>query len=139
MPFCRKCGHEVGDSDKFCPSCGSSQQGIEAAAEAPQPQMPSPPQKRSSWPLVLLVLLVVGVGIAFVLVSSQRDRQVSCGEYRQAPYRQAQLNVKTDGSENDAEYYDFYVSNAFGTAELGRTLATPILGCSTFRPVVKVL
>jgi hypothetical protein len=46
MPFCRNCGKEITEADKFCPFCGapSKEQAVPSPPPA-APQQPPPPQQ----------------------------------------------------------------------------------------------
>lgn len=80
--YCRNCGHELGEQDRFCPGCGRS---VQATARVPTPEadvpVPPPPtvtgtQGSGRGPSragrllllgglgVLLVLTLLGVGLA---------------------------------------------------------------------------
>jgi hypothetical protein len=81
--YCRNCGHELGDEDRFCPDCGrpvhETAQVPTPEADVPVPPPPSPPQaqapgkgrSRASRLLVgclgvVLVLILLVVGLAAI-------------------------------------------------------------------------
>jgi uncharacterized membrane protein len=45
MPFCTQCGHQAGDSDVFCASCGARQSANEPPTGAPPPRPSAPPSQ----------------------------------------------------------------------------------------------
>jgi len=51
--YCAKCGKEMDDSAKFCPSCGADTSGEtmseQPAAEQPQPEQPQPEQQQQTY------------------------------------------------------------------------------------------
>lgn len=76
MPFCRKCGAQLGEDEKVCPSCGISVSQPEARAKVQG-------SERSEKNIVLLaigaIILVVGIialvgGIIFVGIGGQGFR-----------------------------------------------------------------
>ena len=97
MPFCRECGYQIGDGDKFCKQCGATQQpGTPAAEQPPQPTPAAqPPQAQAPVPAaagaapsnrtplyifigVLSVLLIAGitVGIVFLVKGGSEGKAV---------------------------------------------------------------
>lgn len=97
MPFCRECGNQIGEADKFCKQCGATQQpGAPPAGQQPLAQPPpvqqTPPAQAAPaaaaapanrTPLyifigVLSVLLIAGitVGIVFLVKGSSEEKAV---------------------------------------------------------------
>jgi len=53
MAFCANCGAKVGESDKFCGSCGATRVPGAPAGQVPPPPPPPPPPVYQAPPLRL--------------------------------------------------------------------------------------
>ena len=50
MPFCPKCGKEVGEADSFCPGCGQSLKvGVAAGNTSGQGELATVPEEVKGW------------------------------------------------------------------------------------------
>lgn len=78
MPYCHNCGTQLGDTTRFCPSCGTPYQGNQSATQdavrTTSPTIPPPPIQafQSASPShVQQNVIVMGkaksVGVAFIL------------------------------------------------------------------------
>ena len=57
--FCNKCGKEIADGAKFCPSCGATQ-GSAPVVPQPYAQAPQPPPQQKEWTTALLLCFFLG-------------------------------------------------------------------------------
>lgn len=71
--YCMNCGALVPDTAVFCPSCGASLKGAQAAPAHTQPV--SAAKKRVNWITILLGVLVIGLAVALgvVLLEKKSD------------------------------------------------------------------
>ncbi len=74
MPFCRKCGHENNDSDRFCCKCGSPVVGaadigheITRATTMPSPK---PREKKNKGLIIAAIFLVIAVVAALAFLAA---------------------------------------------------------------------
>jgi len=79
MPYCSKCGNQVGEADAYCGRCGAAQP---AAPGAPPPRPPWPPRGPDPFSSVnprtaAILCYVPGLGwiAAIIVLASQRFRR----------------------------------------------------------------
>jgi len=77
MPYCTKCGREVGENDRFCPSCGLELSVLIVQEPVQAPRIPEQVNQRPTGVTVLAALeilsglLLLGVGaLMFAVVGS---------------------------------------------------------------------
>ena len=79
MPFCTRCGHQAGEHDAFCASCGAPQSGADATA----PPRPAPSQAAAdpfaglSPRTAAILCYVPGIGwiAAAIVLASRRFKE----------------------------------------------------------------
>ena len=121
MPFCRNCGNEINDADRFCLKCGSPI--VEAADIGPEitraTTMPSPePHEKKNKGLIIAVICL-GIAVVAVLaflatwffIKPRRDVVKAADTFAQALVKQdAGKIIKLTDEKKDSEASQYLVN-----------------------------
>lgn len=121
MPFCSKCGNELGEGDAFCPKCGATVEKTDAVKPEP-PQGESATEnfkkeqaadvfgieddtqeKKNSHTGLTVVLVVLGIGLLVYLLS-QADS--SSGKGDQAALQKTQVVSRSERIQACFSHWD---------------------------------
>ncbi len=78
MPFCKNCGHEVNETDKLCPACGSAQEGAAESFANTVTYADSPAMERASgqlntghliWSILNIIFCCMPLAIASLIMT----------------------------------------------------------------------
>lgn len=127
---CVKCGKEIPDHSKFCPSCGAEQVGAKPAAAPTSPRGNGPtaetPRKKNFFPAIIAVVAVVAAVAIVAAISGSRKPTLNLNEYATVEYTgysgygEAQVHFDVDRLVED--YYDGLAYEDYTPYEVGQAL-----------------
>jgi LPXTG-motif cell wall-anchored protein len=74
VPYCRNCGHEIGEDSRFCPRCGASVTSVTTRAYTP------------TIPIMLFVLGLFLIAIGVVVEMPTKTTMYPWGAFTVHPY-----------------------------------------------------